>query len=62
MNFESTGWNELKSLELYEAVVIEFLLNTGFQQRFIGGNKQLDIILTDNPDPIANITVDDRMK
>ena len=60
INFEPTRWNEMESSELYDAFIVEYLFNARFQQLMKCKKSELDVILTDKLNPIANINVDNR--
>ena len=52
----------MKSTDYSEALIVEKFFENSFQQVISTKSKLLDVILTNNTDPVLNVSVDNRVK
>ena len=62
LNIENTNWKQMRSTDYSEDLVVEKLFENSFQQVITTKSKLLDVILTNNTDPVLNVSVDNRVK
>ena len=62
INFNDTNWKEMKSQNPEEKVVLKTLTVLNFEQLFSDKKKQLDVLLTNNPNSVLNWKVNHNVK
>ena len=62
INFKDTIWKEVKSQNPEEIVVLKTLTVFNFEQLFSDKKKQLDVLLTSNPNSVLNWKVNHNVK
>ena len=61
INMACTDWQHMASSHYDEAVFLEDLFDHNFQQNLKGQKMHLDVVLTNNSDPILNVCVDNKI-
>ena len=62
INFSSTTWGTMYSSDQKEMSVLEYLFEHNFTQLILGKTRQLDVFLTNNPDPVLSVSVENQVK
>ena len=62
INLSSTSWGTMYSSDQKEMSVLEYLFEHNFTQLILGKTRQLDVFLTNNPDPVVSVSVENQVK